>query len=169
MSEYEELSFKDDKGEEITYYKWTEGVSQPVKGIVQIVHGMAEHALRYKHFAIALIKAGYIVYADDHIAHGKTAGGVKGLGIFARGDWERCVDNIQHLTHICKTENPDVPIFLVGHSWGSIMGQQIIQESGSDYAGAILTGTYGKKANAKSAHWKSTMHFFLCAAPFSKS
>jgi alpha-beta hydrolase superfamily lysophospholipase len=40
--------------------------SSPARGVVQINHGLAEHARRYRRFAEALSKRGYHVYAHDH-------------------------------------------------------------------------------------------------------
>ena len=52
-------------------YLWND-VKNP-KGVVQISHGMAEHARRYDAFAQFLNSNGYIVFADDHRAHGMTS------------------------------------------------------------------------------------------------
>lgn len=43
------------------------------KGIVQVIHGFGEHSRRYLHMISAFLDAGYIVAADDHVGHGKTA------------------------------------------------------------------------------------------------
>ena len=43
------------------------------KGIIQLVHGFGEHSRRYLHMIVAFMDAGYIVAADDHVGHGKTA------------------------------------------------------------------------------------------------
>ena len=43
------------------------------KGIVQLIHGFGEHSRRYLHMISAFVDAGYIVAADDHVGHGKTA------------------------------------------------------------------------------------------------
>ena len=45
----------------------------PPKGVVQLVHGMAEHSARYAALAEDLTAAGYAVYAHDHRGHGRTA------------------------------------------------------------------------------------------------
>jgi alpha-beta hydrolase superfamily lysophospholipase len=69
--------YTDAEGIDITYYEWP--VAHP-KGCVQIVHGLGEHSLRYDHVALALNRAGYTVYADDHRGHGAT-----GLRMTAEG------------------------------------------------------------------------------------
>ena len=53
-----------------------------VKGAVQIIHGMSEYAERYAPFAEYLNAHGYIVCADDHLGHGKTAENAEDFGYF---------------------------------------------------------------------------------------
>ena len=62
-------TFIDEYGVPIVYYAWP--VDNP-RAIVQLVHGVGEHALRYREVARALNAAGYSVYADDHRGHGQT-------------------------------------------------------------------------------------------------
>lgn len=66
------FTFTDPDGFEIFVYEWLPDGQKP-KAVVQVAHGMAEHALRYERFAKYLNEAGYAVYADDHRGHGKTA------------------------------------------------------------------------------------------------
>ena len=42
------------------------------RGVVQLLHGVGEHAGRYGALIAALTEAGFIVYADDHRGHGRT-------------------------------------------------------------------------------------------------
>lgn len=51
-------------------YLWDD-VENP-KGVVQISHGMCEYAGRYHETAQMFNEHGYIVFADDHRAHGNT-------------------------------------------------------------------------------------------------
>src|SRR5216683_146307 len=74
----EEFSFSSSDGLEIAYYRWR--APARAAGIVQIAHGMGEHALRYAHVAEFLNQAGYHVYASDHRGHGRTAKNVEALG-----------------------------------------------------------------------------------------
>lgn len=54
-------------------------------GIVQIVHGIAEHIARYDAFAAFLAEHGYIVVLHDQLGHGKSAPDEAHLGFFQRG------------------------------------------------------------------------------------
>ncbi|WP_218683542.1 serine aminopeptidase domain-containing protein, partial [Microbacterium sp. BF1] len=42
------------------------------RGVVQLLHGVGEHAGRYGALIAALTGAGFYVYADDHRGHGRT-------------------------------------------------------------------------------------------------
>jgi alpha-beta hydrolase superfamily lysophospholipase len=137
------FSFRDPEGYEIFVYRWgpPEGVSP--KAVVQIEHGAAEHALRYERFARMLNQNGYIVYADDHRGHGKTAGTMDKAGICGSDGWDWMVKDTKQLTDIIKENHPGLPVFLFGHSMGSFMAQQYIQNWGKELAGAILCGSTG--------------------------
>ena len=65
-----------------------------VKGVVQIAHGMAETAARYEDFANDLTNNGFVVYANDHRGHGKTAGEVDKLGDLGEDGFNSMVENM---------------------------------------------------------------------------
>ena len=50
------------------------------RGVVQLVHGMAEHIERYDSFARFLAGLGYVVFGHDHIGHGKSVSSSDELG-----------------------------------------------------------------------------------------
>ena len=81
-------TFVDDHGVTVHYYVWSPG--KP-RGVVQIAHGVGEHALRYEALAQDLVNRGYAVYADDHRGHGATgveqwAGDLTKIGRLGVGD-----------------------------------------------------------------------------------
>jgi alpha-beta hydrolase superfamily lysophospholipase len=139
----ETFNFKNKDGIEIFVYKWLPKTGVKIKAVVQIVHGGAEHAERYAHAGEALAKAGYGVYADDHRGHGKTGQKADRLGKLSPGDWEGMVRDLKELTDIIKKDYPGLPVFLLGHSMGSFMTQNYIQNWGNELRGVLLTGTSG--------------------------
>ena len=135
-----------DKGDlEIFVYKWLPDENVQVKGIVQIAHGMAETAARYEGFASALTKNGFIVYANDHRGHGKTAGEAYKLGDLGEDGFNSMVQNMHQLNERIKEENKKLPIFLFGHSMGSFLTQRYICLYGNELKGAIISGSCGKQ------------------------
>lgn len=136
------------KGQEdldIHTYKYFDG-NVEAKAVVQISHGMAETAYRYKSFAEILVKNGYIVYINDHRGHGKTAKVVENVGCLSENNgFDDLVDDMYSLTNIIKSENKNLPIFLFGHSMGSFASQKYIIEHGKEIDGVVLCGSCGSQ------------------------
>jgi len=130
-------------GVSLFVYRWLPDA--PPKAVVQIAHGLAEHAARYARVAEALTRAGYAVYADDHRGHGRTARTPDELGLFAERDgWKKCIDDLWLINRRIAADHPGVPIVLLGHSLGSFMVQYFISEHGDALAGAVLSASNGK-------------------------
>ncbi|MEE9374735.1 MAG: alpha/beta hydrolase [Rhizobiaceae bacterium] len=121
------------------------------KAIIQINHGMAEHAARYERFAKALNKAGYGAYAHDHRGHGFTKADDAPLGIFAtKNGMEKVVEDVAAInSHITK-QHPATPIIAFGHSMGSIIAFNYIMKNPKEVAGAALWNS-GVETGALSA------------------
>lgn len=138
------FTFKGNENVEIYVYRWVP--DGEIKGAVQIAHGMAETAKRYERLAEFLTDNGYIVYANDHRGHGNTAGSLDKVGILGDKDgFELLVQDMHQLAGIIKNENPDKPVFLLGHSMGSFLSQKAIMDYGDEYKGVILSGSNGRQ------------------------
>ncbi|MEE4177015.1 MAG: alpha/beta fold hydrolase [Bacteroides sp.] len=113
------------------------------KGILQIMHGMAEHHGRYHELGMFLAENGYGVFINDHPGHGQTAGSLDRLGYIPKSrGWEIMLENTRTLyTHIKKNQ-PEVPVFLLGHSMGSILARHFIAVYPVYIQGLILSGTF---------------------------
>ncbi|WP_102191461.1 alpha/beta fold hydrolase [Microbacterium aurantiacum] len=115
------------------------------RGVVQLLHGVGEHAGRYPALIGALTAAGFVVYADDHRGHGRTGirqhGGPANLGRLGKGGLHAAKDAIWQLTGIIRTENPDLPLVLLGHSWGSFLAQMLVNEHPEAWDAVILSGS----------------------------
>lgn len=125
-------------------YLWND-VKNP-KGVVQISHGMAEHARRYDNFATFLNRNRYIVYADDHRAHGLTSTkqSTKGVKGYHKGDiyMDTVKDEIAITDYLA--EKYGLPVVYLGHSYGSMLGQRYI-EMPNKSCGAVLCGSANMK------------------------
>lgn len=133
-------TFTDAHGVAVTYYVWA---AESPRAVLQLAHGLGEYALRYEALASELASSGISVYADDHRGHGQTGLGQapSPLGKLGVGGLRAAIDDLHQLTGIVKADNPGLPVFFLGHSWGSLMGQRLLNEHIADFAGAILTGT----------------------------
>ena len=124
---------------QIHCHRWP--VEKP-SAIVQIVHGGAEHAGRYNGVAQALNEQGYTVYAEDHRGHGRTGEINTKLGDMGEANaFERVCDDVLSLGRRATTENPGVPLVIIGHSLGSLITQRILLQHSEEYAAAVLSGS----------------------------
>ncbi len=135
-------SFSSSDNLSIHYHQWLPDAAP--KAIVQISHGLAEHAARYERFAEELTKVGYAVYANDHRGHGQSAGSPDKVGYFESTPfWNAALGDMNQLTEIIRKEHTDLPIFLFGHSMGSLLTRAYITKWGKQLNGAIICATGG--------------------------
>ncbi len=114
-----------------------------IKGIVQLVHGINEHGLRYTDFAAFLNENGYIVYIHDHVSQGKTrtyADNALRTVYFGRNGANVLVDGLNTVRERIKEDFPDMPIYLFGHSLGSMIIRLYLIEFENEYTRIILNG-----------------------------
>jgi len=136
-------SFVDAHGVEIVYSTWRAG--RP-KGIVQLAHGVGEHSLRYEPLAQDLVRSGFTVVANDHRGHGRT--GIlqweddrSKLGRLGPGGLRAAIAAVEQMSTVARADSPGLPLVLLGHSWGSLMAQRIVNTSSESYEGVVLSGS----------------------------
>lgn len=117
----------------IFYRRWDPSAT-PVR-IVLIVHGYAEHGGRYGHVADALCRRGAVVYADDHLGHGRSDGERALIT-----DFEHVVDDLQTVAGTARNDHPGVPMVLVGHSMGGLLAGRLAQREPGGVAGVAFCG-----------------------------
>ena len=158
-SEAGQLWMQMDDGASLFIRRWE---AERPEALLHIIHGMAEHSGRYDRLARRLGKEGIEVWAADQRGHGETAlnkqnspgqGGL--LGHCADGDgFSRVCKDIDIINREIVKERPGVPLFLLGHSWGSFIAQSYIENFEGlsrrshrvTLAGCILSGTRGPEA-----------------------
>ena len=138
-----------DDGTRLFLRRWPP--SSPAKAALLVAHGMAEHSLRYGPLALRLAAEGFETWAADARGHGLTAdpgvndsgkGGL--LGHCAdRDGFARVTRDIDALVDALEKALPGLPIFILGHSWGSFITQAYIEAHGDRLAGCLLSGTRG--------------------------
>ncbi|MBF0442844.1 MAG: alpha/beta hydrolase [Oligoflexales bacterium] len=129
---------------EIFVAKWIPNDPGKICAALQIVHGDAEHGGNYIAFAEVLTEAGFAVYADDHRGFGKTAGSIDKLEYLAESNgWFKVVDDLYKVSVMIKGECPGVPLFMLGHSTGSLFSRTYLYRHGREIDGLILSGTCG--------------------------
>ena len=110
--------------------------------VIQLTHGIAEHVERYDAFAAFLAEHGFLVVANDHLGHGKSAASDDELGFFSpvRG-WDMVLSDMHTLYERTREEYPALPYFLLGHSMGSFLARCYLCKYPGGLTGAIISGT----------------------------
>ncbi|MBR3314957.1 MAG: lysophospholipase [Atopobiaceae bacterium] len=85
------------------------------RAVVVMVHGLAEHQGRYDYVAQKFHEAGIGTYRFDHRGHGKSEGECAYLS-----DYNELLDDTNVVVDRAIEENPDKPVFLLGHSMGGL-------------------------------------------------
>lgn len=130
-----------DNKSQIYAVRWTPD-SENVVGVVQIVHGMAEHVERYEEFAKFLTAHNFVVVGEDHLGHGKSVAENDVQGYFCEQDPATVVvRDVHRLKKLTQEMYPGVPYFLVGHSMGSFITRNYICRYGTGINGAVIMGT----------------------------
>lgn len=116
---------------------------QEVKSIIQLVHGSCEHALRYDEFAKEMNKNGFVVVANDHRGHGKTAElNNEPLGYFSsENGWNKIVNDLKIVNEFIKKQFVNFPVIMLGHSMGSFMVRTYMIDYPNSIDGFIISGT----------------------------
>jgi alpha-beta hydrolase superfamily lysophospholipase len=134
-----EFRFTSTDGPHVACARW-DGCS-PVRGVIQIAHGMGEHIGRYVDTIEVLVSVGLTVYGNDHRGHGRTAPSAASFGEFGAGGFDLLVDDMHRLSRIAREENPGLPFILLGHSMGSFAAQQYVLDHSRTIDGLILSGS----------------------------
>jgi alpha-beta hydrolase superfamily lysophospholipase len=119
---------------------WIYEPVRPARAVVQVVHGLGEHSRRYLHMITRLLDAGFVVAADDHAGHGRTA--------VVSGEWgdtgphgvSAVVEDEAALSRTAREAHPDLPFFMFGHSWGSMIARGFASAHGEVLSGLALCG-----------------------------
>lgn len=122
---------------------WIYAPAAKPKGIVQVIHGFGEHSRRYLHMIAGFVEAGYIVAADDHVGHGKTAMQNDTWGDWGDKGFQTMMEDEHRLKELVCEKYPGLPYFLFGHSMGSFIVRDFIAKYGAELAGATMCGTTG--------------------------
>ncbi len=135
---------------DVAYYVYVPDEG-PVRGIVQISHGMCDYVENYALFAQRLTSAGIVVCGNDHLGHGNTAEDERDLGYFGSGGFVSVVKDLRKMNKIIRSMYKGVPLVLFGHSMGSFMARYYVTAFPNTVDGAIFAGTAGTNNPAGTA------------------
>lgn len=114
-------------------YTWAN--EKEARGVVVVVHGIRDHALRYEPLARSLTAAGFVVAAQDMRGHGRSGGHRQRFD-----SMEQLVADLEPVVEAARTANPGKPVFLYGHSLGGLIATTYATKHQGQLAGLILSG-----------------------------
>jgi alpha-beta hydrolase superfamily lysophospholipase len=126
--------FEGVRGFQLFYKAWLPDSSP--KAVLAIVHGAGEHIDRYENLVDALVPAGFMLTGYDQRGHGRSEG--------QRGhinSWSEYREDIRIFLALAGKLAPGLPLFLFGHSMGSLEVLDYILHYSEGLAGAIISGT----------------------------
>jgi alpha-beta hydrolase superfamily lysophospholipase len=130
----DEGNFNGVRGRRIVWRSWSPAGDQPLNGVVTLAHGYGEHSGRYAYVASRLTAEGYVVYAPDHHAHGRSQGRRGRVSLAAA-----VTDLDQMLVTVSIARHPDLPHFLLGHSMGGLIALRYAIAHQDRLAGLVLS------------------------------
>jgi len=132
----------------------------PARAVVQIAHGMGEHARRYRPLAEALVQAGCAVVANEHRGHGEEAARRAAKGDLGPRGFTGLVNDMVAVSDFAASRHPGLPLILLGHSMGSFATQIYLLDHAQRLRAVALSGTMAldlAEAGSSSA-WKLSKH-----------
>ncbi len=108
---------------------------QDPRFVALLAHGYGEHAGRYEHVASTLVGLGAVVYAPDHLGHGRSAGEPALVE-----DIEVLVSDLHSVADRARADHPGLPVALIGHSMGGLIATRFAQRYGDELAALVLSG-----------------------------
>lgn len=108
------------------------------KGLIQVIHGMAEYGERYEELAKHLNEKGYIVIASDHFGHKNSID--SHYGELGEDGFHTYIEDEIYISKFFK-EKYEIPIHIIGHSMGSFITQYIIRKDLDYITSYTITGS----------------------------
>jgi alpha-beta hydrolase superfamily lysophospholipase len=102
--------------------------------LVVLSHGYGEHIGRYEHVAATLVERGAAVYGPDHLGHGESEGERVLIA-----DFDHVVEDLHAVVELAREQHPGLPVVMVAHSMGGLIGALYAQRHGDELAGLVLS------------------------------
>ncbi|MDR1948758.1 MAG: lysophospholipase [Spirochaetaceae bacterium] len=126
-----------------TIKAWVYTPIRKPRAVVQVVHGLGEHSRRYLDLILKLNEAGFVVCADDHVGHGKTAADSGTWGDYGSKGYLTTTEDEKQLHDLAVKSFPGLPFVLFGHSWGSMIARCFAARYGHLLSALVICGTCG--------------------------
>ena len=145
-----------DDGHVISIRHWLPETDEAPRAVIQIFHGLGEHAARYERFAKVCNNSGFAVVAHDHRGHGAAA---DLAGHYAdHAGWEKVIADALLVNGRARKHFPGAPIVLLGHSMGSYIAQSFVMRHPAAVSMLILSAsTFANRFELRAANTLSSI------------
>lgn len=120
---------------------------EPPRALLAIAHGVTEHSDRYRSMVPRLLAGKVGVCGFDLRGHGRSSG--------HRGHvdrWQDYISDLDRFLHTIQTRHPGLPIFLFGHSLGSLIVLSYGAEQPHLIRGMVVCGAAIEPAGVARPH-----------------
>lgn len=118
------------------------------KAVLILTHGASEHIQRYDLFAKYLADNNVSVYGYNHLGHKEYKfENHKGVHFGKKDGAKILVDDLEDFSYRIYQEHPDLPLFIMGHSMGSVILRNLLIKTRLNFDGAIICGSVNPSAN----------------------
>ena len=116
---------------------WRGWAPSSPRGVLVIVHGLAEHSGRYGHVGRHFAARGWAVYALDTRAHGRSPGKKVHVGGF-----DEFLEDVRSMVALARERHPALPLYLLGHSQGGLVALLYALRHPPGLAGIVVTSPF---------------------------
>lgn len=134
---------------------------QEPKAVLQIAHGICGYKERYIPLMKYMAAHGVLCVAGDHRGHGASVKSLDDLGYMYDGGYYALVDDMRMITDWIHNEYPDKPVYLLGHSMGSMAARVYAKYDDSAIDGLILCGSPSWNPSSRVGYGLMTMLCWL--------
>ncbi len=117
---------------------WQSWAPESPRGVIIIIHGLAEHGGRYHETAEFLSGNGWAVYACDLRAHGLSPDPPKAGRVHVHRFTDYFFD-VDAMSELVRTRHPGLPVFILGHSMGGLIAISYALEKPEALAGVLIS------------------------------
>lgn len=124
-------------------------------GVLLLAHGMRGCKERFLPLVGFMTSYGYICVANDHRGHGSSVRSSEDLGFMYEGGAEALVEDMRQVREWIGTSFPSLPVFLLGHSMGSLAARVYAKKYDDSIKGLIICGSPSENPLSELLLWLS--------------
>ena len=129
--------------------------SDSPRAVLLVAHGVCGRKERFTEFMTYLSERGIACVAHDHRGHGESILDEKDRGYTYGGRSEALITDMEAVNAWARLQFPGIPVFLLGHSMGSMAARTYIRKHDGGISGLIVCGTPSYNPGAPIGHLMS--------------